>query len=151
MHATEDVHWLFNSSEAEPDIEYWLSASKFHVVQEVYLYDENRFTPFVKHEFDLTKVPALSKVELLLNVDPSLVAGIPVLVKEIGSIDREDHSGRLGVLLFRLWRAGLSDPDRVCEEFRGFKAAKWYDGEWAELVTSMTMELDLAQRAKANN
>ena len=151
LHANEDVHWLFNSSEAEPDIEYWLSDSKFHVVQDVYLYDENRFAPFVKHEFDLTKVPALSKVGLLLNANPSLVAEIPVLVKEIGSIDREDHSDRLGGLLFRLWRAGLSDPDQVCEEFRGFTAAKWHDGGMAEWVMSMTMELDLAQRAKANN
>ncbi len=58
------------------------------------MHDENRFAPFVKHEFDLTKVPALSKVELLLNVDPSLVAGIPVLVKEIWSIDRGDYSDR---------------------------------------------------------
>ena len=151
LHDTEDVHWLFNSSEAEPDIEYWLSGTKFYVIQEVYFYDENRFAPFVKHEFDLTKVPALSKVELLLNADPSLVTEIPVLVKEIGSIDREDYSDRLGGLLFRLWRAGLSDPDRVCEEFRGFKAAKWHDGGMAEWVMSMTMELDLAQRAKANN
>ena len=151
LHATENVHWLFNSSEAEPDIEYWLSASNFYVVQEVYLYDENRFAPFVKHEFDLTKVPALSQVELLLNVDSSLVAGIPVLVKEIWSIDCEDYSGRLCVLLFRLWRAGLSDPDRVCEEFRRFKAAKWCDGEMAGLVMSMIRELGLVQRAKANN
>ena len=43
------------------------------------MYNENRFAPFVKHEFDLTKGPALSKVELLLNIDPSLVAGIPML------------------------------------------------------------------------
>ena len=149
LHATEDVDWLFESSEAEPDFEYWLAATKLYVVQEVSLYDENRFAPFVKHEFDLTKVPALSKVELLLNVDPSLAEGIPALLKEIWSI--EDYNGRLDLLLLRLWRAGLSDPDRVCEEFRGFEAAKWYDGEWAEMVTSMTRELGLVQRARAHN
>ena len=151
LHVTEDVHWLFNSSEAESDIEYWLSASKFYVVQEALLYDEHCFAPFVKHEFDLTKVPALSKVELLLNVDPSLVAGIPVLVKEIWSIDRDDYSDRLEVLLSRLWRTGLSDPDRVCEEFRRFKAAKWCNGAIAEEVRWMTRDLGLVQRAKANN
>ena len=151
FHANKDPHCLFESSEAELDIEYWLSDSKFHVVQEAHLYDENRFAPFVKHEFDLKKMPALSTVELLLNVDPSLIAGIPVLVKEIRSIDRDDNSERLDVLLFRLWKAGLSDPGRVCEEFRRFKAAWWYDGAMAEEVTSMTKELGLVQRAKANN
>ena len=151
FHATKEAHCLFESSEAEPDVEYWLSDTNFYVVQEVYLFDENRFAPFVKHEFDLTRVPALSKLELLLNVDPSLASEITVLVREIWSIDRDNYSDRLDVLLSRLWKAGLSDPDRVCEEFRRFKAAWWYDGAMAEEVMSKTRELGLVQQAKAND
>ena len=150
LHATEDVHWLFESPEAEPDIEYWPSDSKFYVVQETFLYDEKRLTPFVKHEFDLTRVPALSQVELLLDADPSLVVKIPDIIKEIGSIDRGDHSDRLDVLLFQMWRAGLSDPIRVCEEFRRFKGAWWCSGATSEGVTSMSKELALVQRAQAS-
>ena len=149
LHATEDVHWLFDSSEAEPDIEYWPSGSKFYVIQETFLYDEKRFAPFVKHEFDLTKMPASSQVELLLDADPSLVVKIPDIVKEIGSIDRGDYSDRLDVLLFQMWRAGLSDPIRVCEEFLRFKGAWWCSGANSEGVTSMSRELALVQRAKA--
>ena len=66
-----DIHWLFDSSEAEPEIEYWPSGSKFYIVQAAHLYDENRSLPFVKHEFDLTKPPATSRVELLLDADPA--------------------------------------------------------------------------------
>ena len=150
LHATEDVHWLFDSSDAEPDIEYWPSDSKFYVIQETFLYDEKRLAPFVKHEFDLTKVPALSQVELLLDADPSLVEKIPDIVKEIGAIDRGDYSDRLDVLLFQMWRAGLSDPIRVCEEFRRFKGASWCSGAISEGVTSMSKELALVQRAKAS-
>ena len=148
--ATGDAHWLFDSSEAEPDIEYWPSGSRFYVVQEVHLYDENHFAPFIKHEFDLTKVPAVSKVELLLDEDPALAEGIPTLVKKIWSIERKNYSGRFEALL-QLWRAGLSDPDRVCEEFLRFKTARWCDGETGEVVASMIRELVLVQRAKANN
>ncbi len=89
-----------------------------------------RFAPFVKHEFDLIRVPALSQVELLLDADPSLVVKIPDIVKEIGTIDRGDYGDRLDVLLFQMWRAGLSDPVRVCEEFQRFKGAWWYSGHF---------------------
>ena len=146
-----DIHWLFDSSEAEPDIEYWPSGSKFYIVQTAHLYDENRFAPFVKHEFDLTKVPATSRVELLLEADPAAVAEIPSLVNEIWSIDQYDRSGGLEFLLLRLWRAGLTDPGQVCEEFRKLQSAKWYDGAMAELVTSMTRELGLVERTKEND
>ena len=39
LHATKNFHWLFDSSEAEPDIEYWPSDSKFYIVQETFLYE----------------------------------------------------------------------------------------------------------------
>lgn len=148
---TGDVHWLFDSSEADPDIEYWPTDSSFNIVQTVYLYDENRSAPFIKHEFDFTTAPVASKVELLLEADSESTAGIPDLLKEIWSIDHYDYGGGLEFLLLRLWRAGLSDPERVLEEFRGFKSAKWYDGAVAELVMSLTSELRLVQRARANH
>ena len=132
------------------DIEYWPSDSKFYVVQETFLYDKKRFAPFVKHVFDLIRVPALSQVELLLDADPSLVVKIPDIVKEIGTIDRGDYGDRLDVLLFQMWRAGLSDPVRVCEEFQRFKGAWWYSGATSQVVTSMLKELALVQRAQAS-
>ena len=87
-------------------------------------------------------------VEKVQGIGSDIVVGVEA---HIVPRKRNGPSDRLGGLLFRLWRAGLSDPDRVCEEFRGFKAAKWHDGGMAEWVMSMTMELDLSQRAKANN
>ena len=42
------MHWLFDSSEAKPDVEYWSSESKLYLVQETFLYDDGRwrFAPF---------------------------------------------------------------------------------------------------------
>ena len=89
-------------------------------------------------------------MELLLDADPSLVVKIPDIVKEIGTIDRGDYGDRLDVLLFQMWRAGLSDPVRVCEEFQRFKGAWWYSGATSQVVTSMLKELALVQRAQAS-
>ena len=142
----EDVHWLFDSSEADPEIEYWPSTTKLNIVQETFLYDEGRFVPFARHEFDLSITPAPSRVELLLAPDPSLVREIPNIVQQLQSIEYEDNGDRLYKLLFQLWKAGLSEPVRICKELRQLSGSSWYDGGNAEAVISMTKELSLVQR-----
>ena len=145
------IHWLFESSEARPDVEYWCTESKLHVVQETFLYDERRFAPFAEHVFNLAQVPASSRVTLLVDVEPSIATRVPEFVKQIQSIDRDDDSDRLDVLLCQLWRAGLSEPKRVREEFIKFKDAWWYRGENGETIVEMLDELAVVQRALDTN
>ena len=145
------IHWLFESSEARPDVEYWCTESKLHVVQETFLYDERRFAPFAEHVFDLAQVPASSRVTLLVDVEPSIATRVPEFVTQIQSIDRDDDSDRLAVLLCQLWKAGLSEPKRVREEFMKFKDAWWYRGANGETIVEMLDELAVVQGALDRN
>ena len=149
--ATDDVCWLFESSEADPDIEFWSTGSRLYIIQSSFFLDDQLFSPFVKHAFDLTEVPASSRVELLAKPDPSLVQEIPVILEEIESLRPCEFEMHLEDLLCQIWRAGLNDPQRVREEFERLKEAPWCDGFYAETVTSMMDDLVLVQRAYASD
>ena len=151
IRATDDVRWLFDSTEADPEIEFWSADSRFYIVQSTFFLDDQLFSPFVRHEFDFTEVPASSRVELLVKPDPSLVQEVPRLLEEIESHRSDElEMGLLDDLLYQIWRAGLNDPQRVCEELGRFKDAPWCDGMYAETVTSMMDDLVLVQRARAS-
>ena len=141
------IHWLFESSEARPDIEYWCTESKLHIIQETFLYDERRFAPLAEHVFDLLEVPASCRVRLLADVEPSIISRIPEFVRKIQAVEYDDGSDRLDVLLYQMWKAGLSQPRRVQAEFVNFKDAWWYSGAMAEGVVEMLEELAVVQRA----
>ena len=145
-----DVHRLFDSSEAQPDIEYWVSESKFCVLQETFLYDQDRFVPFLRHDFDFTTMPASSSVAMLLTPDPTMVSRLPEIVRAIESFDRDTSIDRLYVLLYQMWKVGLSEPREVRIEFQRFRGAWWYDGASAETVASMSDELALVERVLAS-
>lgn len=143
--STSDAQWLFDSSEAQPDIEYWVSESTLNVVQEVLLFDQGRFVPFVRHEFDLAQIPGKERRFLLLEPDSTAVSRIPSLVHDIESFNRSDPMDDIYIRLFRLWQAGLTDPARVREILKGFRGSWWYDGAVAETVSSMVEELALVE------
>ena len=142
------VHWLFDSSEARPDIEYWCAESKLHVIQETFLYDEKDFVPFAEHVFDLMKVPATSQVTMLIQGDRSLVAQMPDLIRQIKSLDRANAGDRLDDLLYQMWKVGLSEPARVCEELIKFKGVWWSWGSYGEWVSEILEELEVVQRSR---
>ena len=145
---SEETYWFFESSEAEDDVKYWICDPIFYVEQSVFLYEERSFKPFVRHEFDLSSIPAPSNIVLLMETDQTLAAQIPNLTRRIMSFDRGDSIDDLCILLSRLWRTGLFDPVQVCRELQRFQRLWWHDGEMAELVSSMRKELNLVKRAQ---
>ena len=150
LHTREpgEVHWLFDSSEARPDIEYWCAESKLHVIQETFLYDEKNFVPFAEHVFDLTKVPAPSKVTMLIQGDQSVVAQLPDLLRQIELLDRANAGDRLDDLLYQIWKVGLCEPGRVCEELIKLKGVWWSWGSYGEWVDEILEELAVVQRSR---
>lgn len=140
-----DIHCLFDSSEAQPDIEYWVSGSTLNVVQEALLYDQGHFVPFVRHEFNLTSMPAEERRFVLLEPDSTAGSRIPELVNDIESFERDAPLEDLYAPLFQLWQAGFSDPVRVREILRGFRRYWWCDGEVGETISSMGEELTLVE------
>ena len=147
-HTSEETYWFFESSEAEYDVKYWICDPIFYVEQSVFLYVERCFKPFVRHEFDLSSIPAPSNIILLMEIDQTLAAQIPNLTRRIKSFDEGDSIDDLCILLSRLWRTGLYDPVQVCRELQQFQRLWWHDGEMAELISSMKEELNLVQKAK---
>ena len=138
-----DVHWLYDSPEGEPDIEYWMSEDTLTVVQHALLYDRDRFMPFVRHEFRLTRMPPAERRILLLRPDLTMLSQIPVLVRGIESFEPGSSIDEIDDLLFQLWQAGLGDPDRVRAILKSFQDHWWHDGYMAETVTAMARELAL--------
>lgn len=138
-----DVHWLYDSSEAEPDIEYWMSEDTITVVQQAYLYDHGQFMPFIRHEFRLTFIPPAERRVLLVRPDLARLSQIPVLVREIESLGPGSSFREIEDLLSQLWQAGLGDPNRVLTILKSFRGHWWHDGYMAESVMAMARELAL--------
>jgi hypothetical protein len=151
IHTSKGAFTIFDSSEANPDIEYWPDETTINIIQETYLFDEERLAPFAHHIYDITRVPAESTVKILVTPDESLVGHIESVKKQIDSISRDNYLGVLDDFLFKLWRAGLSEPDRVCKLFRNYRGVWWYDGSMAGWVEAMARELDLVKKATASD
>ena len=142
-----DVHWMFDSSEAEPDIEYWMSEDTITVMQHAYLYDHGEFMPFIRREFRLTLMPPAERRVLLIRPDLAKLSQIPLLVGEIESLGPGSSSREIEDFLSQLWQAGLGDPDRVITILKNFRGHWWYDGYMAETATAMARELALVPTA----
>ena len=138
-----DVHWLFDSSEAEPDIEYWISEDTIKVVQRTFLYGHGEVVPFIRHEFRVTLMPAAERRVLLVSRDLARLSQIPGLVREIESLGPGSPFREIEDLLSQLWQAGLGDPELVLTILKSFRGQWWHDGYMAESVMAMGRELAL--------
>ena len=146
--------FLFESSEGENDIEYWLSEEKFNVLQFAFLSDERGFFPFIRHEFDLSQFPAPSRLELLITPDPRLAGEIPRLAEEARHLltklsDKDAENARqLNLVLDNIWKAGLSAPAQAHKELKNLKTLIM-GGEYALCIRWMMREMELVIRAQS--
>ena len=145
-----DPRWFFGSSEADPDIEYWISESTLNVIQSTVFFSQGELCPFIRHEFDLRENPTSARRFLLLEPDTSdTISCVPKIVESIELFDRDRSTDDLFVLLCCLWRVGLNAPKEMSETLMSFRGSWWYDGEMAQAVASMVNELTLAQECRS--
>lgn len=136
---------LLDSSEALPDIEYWVEGSQLHIVRSAFLYDESRFIPFAEQIFEVKEEPPVRTVISLLNGDPSLVPKIQALVDDFLESPTDDRSTKF---LGAIFRAGISSPETVLKEIPRIAEAPCFRGGEAQIVRFMKEELELLRIAE---
>ncbi len=139
-----DPKLLLDSSEALPDIEYWVQGSELHVVRSTYLYDESCFAPFAEEIFEAKEDPAVRTVISLLNGAPSLVPKVRALVNDFLESPTNDRSTKF---LGAIFRAGISSPRAVLREIPRIAEAPCFCGGEAQTVRIMKEELELLRIA----
>lgn len=146
----DDPRWFFGSSEADPDIEYWISESTLNVIQSTVFFSQGELSPFVRHEFDLRENPTSARRFLLLESELlDTISCVPRIVESIESLKRGQSTDDLFALLCCLWRVGLNAPKRMSETLMSFRGSWWYDGEMAQAVSSMVNELNLVRECRS--
>ena len=148
--SADDPLWFFGNSEADPDIEYWISESTLNVIQSTVFFSQGELSPFIRHEFDVRENPPSARRFLLLEPEPSdTISCSPRIVESIESLERGQSTADLFGLLCRLWRVGLNRPKRMSETLMSFRGSWWYDGEMAQAVSSMVKELNLVSECRS--
>lgn len=132
---------LFNSSEFDPDVEFWMSAGVLHIVQSTYLYDDGEFVPILKHEFDTRQFPATHRTVQLLLPPPGFKASLRDIVTELQGLHSPDSHERTTELLGTLFKIGLTKPEAVIEVFPRIADVCFPGGE-ASLGRLMQRELE---------
>ena len=138
--------YLLNSSEAQPDIEYWFTEAEMHVIQSTFLYDESRFTPLVEHVFNVSSLPAKESTIILVEGDTRYIGDVEQFIEHILNADDSiETSPSLG----KLFKAGIADPDLVLKYLPRLKESHHYDGAEAMVIKDMQKDLELIKRAKS--
>jgi hypothetical protein len=147
VHDSQGAELLFASSEADPDVEYWVSAPALHVVQATYEPEVGRIVPFAERRFMLGEVPAPRSTHVLLQIPSSARQGLTPVVQMLRALPR-NAAAEAEVLLYRLRNAGLSDPDAALAQLTSLRTEWWYDGANAEAAAAITAELALVKEAR---
>lgn len=137
---------LIDSSEALPDIEYWMENTQLHVIRSTFLDDIGQFIPFAEEIIDVSKTPALRKIVKLLQGNPSLVTKVPELINSLLKVKTYEDSK---YLLGDIFRAGISNPKSVLSEFSKIMQAECFQG--GEVIGGKIMERDLILIQDAEN
>jgi hypothetical protein len=138
---------LLSSSEAEPDIEYWVSETFLYIVQQTYDHEAGGFVPFVEHRFDMTRFPAGHSLEVLLRYPTPDSLTLSDIEEALASVDRGD--GEIAEVLFlKLRNAGTRSPSKALRILNRFKGMSWYDGATAETGSMVERELKLVEAVR---
>ncbi len=152
-HIPPKIHWLYTSSEAEPEVQYWSENHVVYLVERIVWIDGDGLVPFISHQYDFHKFPATVTTDVLVDIDASWGEQLPQLVQEVWSINREtfdefiDMEARLDLLLFRIWKAGLVLPTAALAELKKMQDLWWFDGCMAEYVHYLSKQLVKVQRS----
>lgn len=137
--APGEEYLLANSSEGDPDIEYWLAGGLLHIRKSTYDPVSGSFRPLVVYHFDLSRTPAGRSVEMLITPrhDVRPLAAVDTAIR---AVPLRDGSMR-ELLFFELRDAGLREPLEAIALLTAYRAEPWYDGATAELGETLRREL----------
>ncbi len=150
VHDVAGVELLFTSSEADPDVEYWVNASTFHLVQSTYEPEAGELVPFVERKFVVGVLPAVRSTRLLLQPPASGIPTLRDVLLTLRNLNR-GQAAEAEVLLYRLRNAGLADPDSALTELEKLRGQWWYDGANSEAATAIAGELNLVKALRSNS
>ena len=139
---------LLVSSEAQPDIEFWIERDALHVLQQTFDPDADRFAPLAEHTFDGTHSPIRHSISFLLKTAPASADALDDIARELQSI-RPGNYGRAEILLYQLRNLGVRQPVKALKILAELKKEPWYDGAIAESGSDVERDLQLAQTFEA--
>jgi hypothetical protein len=148
--ANKSVETLLDSSEAEPDIEYWCEGETLHIVQFTVEPDSNLFMPLVEHVFEFTTAPPRHTLRTLIRAHPPHGLGVDDIAAQLRSLPRDAPHEMPQLLLFRLRNAGWTNPDHAIAAIDDLRELWWFDGGNAEAAYSIRHELTLVRDAPNN-
>ena len=138
---------LLTSTEAEPDVEYWVANHVLYIIQTTYEPESKSLVPFVEHQFDFGSYPAIQSKRLLLNEFHRSIEELPKIMEQLKKHEY-DRNIDYGSLLYRLRNIGLSEPEHVLKQISELRSLKWYDGINAEAAKSVIDELEIVRSIK---
>ena len=137
--------WMFNTSEAQPDVEYRCDAEALEVTSFTYDPRVTGMTPFVTIRFEHDR--SIESRLLTLRLMPETTPIEPVveyLKLPRGSANFESIEENL----FRLRNIGLSTPRQALDLVRELRGAWWCDGGLGESLTDVADHLEIALEAE---
>jgi hypothetical protein len=135
---------LLNSSEAQPDIEFWVDRSVLYVIQQTFDIDTKGFIPLAEHRIDAGTNPLRHSISNLLKSAASPPYTLEQVALDLESVGRPG-SQTAEVLLYRLRNAGIRRPGEALAILERMKNAPWYDGANAECGNDIERDLELAK------
>lgn len=135
---------LHDSSEAQPDLEFWMGGDGLHIQVSTFLFDECRFTPLVEMVFNSDSGSPIRAVRRLVDGSEAGASNLPELLAELKRCKTDDVQS--GKLLGRIFKAGLDDPTGVLSVFDTVLDAGFLGGE-RSLGLIMRRELELIRDA----
>jgi len=135
---------LLTSSEAQPDIEFWVDRSVLYVIQQTFDIDTKGFIPLAEHRIDASIDPLRHSISNLLKSAASPAYTLEQVELDLESVGRPG-SQTAEVLLYRLRNAGIRRPGEALAILERMKNAFWYDGANAESGNDIERDLELAK------
>jgi len=150
VETNKSIETLLDSSEVEPDIEYWCEGQTLHIVQFTVEPDSNLFMPLLERVYDFTTAPARHTTCTLIRVHPPYGPGVDDIAAQLRSLPRDAPHEMPELLLFRLRNAGWTNPDDAIAAIDDLRELWWFDGCNAEAASSIRHELTLVRDAPSN-
>jgi len=139
------AEYLFDTSEAQPDVEYRCDADALEITTFTYDPRVDGLTPFYTMRFEHDRPINCRLLTIRLAPDISPIEPIlKYLQLPRGSVDIK----LIENYLYRLRNIGLSIPRKTLEYMMGLRNCWWCDGAVAESLTDVTGHLKIALEAE---
>lgn len=136
--------YMFNTSEAQPEVEYRCDAEALEVTTFTYDPRVTGLTPFVTIRFEHDRPIERRLLTIRLMPDTAPIGPVVEYLKLPRSLANFEL---IEENLFRLRNIGLSTPRQALDRVRELQGAWWCDGAVAESLTDVTGHLEIALEA----